>query len=87
MELDYRQIKYQKQLPIKIKYDDEIISIFKMKPLLIENRLICDIKALANEIDFYDIAKVQSYLRSLGLTTGIIVSFGKNKFEIRGVRV
>jgi len=57
-----------------------------MKPLLIENRLICDVKALVNEIDFYDIARIQSYLRSLGLKIGVIVNFGRERLEIRGFR-
>jgi GxxExxY protein len=86
IEIDYRQIKYQNRFPIKVKYDEEIISLFKMKPLLIENRLICDIKALVDEIDFYDIARIQSYLRSLGLKIGIIVNFGRKGLEIRGIR-
>jgi PD-(D/E)XK nuclease superfamily len=57
-----------------------------MKPWLIENRIICDIKALHEKIDFYDIAKIQPYLRALGLKIGIIANFGKNDLEIRGVR-
>ncbi len=84
-ELDFREIKHQKRTPIEVNYDGEIISVFKMKPLLIENRIICDIKALHEKIDFYDIAKTQSYLRALNLKVGVIINFGKNDFEIRGV--
>ncbi len=65
-ELDFQQIKYQNRMPIKLSYEGESIGVFKMKPLLIENRVICDIKALHEKIDFYDIAKIQSYLRTLG---------------------
>ncbi|MGH7456653.1 MAG: GxxExxY protein, partial [bacterium] len=72
--------------PIELNYDGDIIGVFKMKPLLIENRVICDIKALHEKIDFYDIAKIQSYLRALGLKIGIIANFGKNDLEIRGIR-
>ena len=86
MELDYRKINYQRRLSIPVNFDDEKISEFKMKPFLVENRIICDIKALLDEIDFYDIARIQSYLRALNLKIGIIVSFGKNELEIRGVR-
>jgi GxxExxY protein len=86
-ELDFRQIQYQNRTPIELSYDGEILSIFKMKPLLIENRIICDIKALHEKVDFYDIAKIQSYLRALDLKIGIIINFGKNDLEIRGIRV
>jgi len=69
-----------------VSYEGEIISVFKMKPLLIENRIICDFKALEEKVDFYDIAKIQSYLKALNLKTGVIVNFGKNDLEIRGIR-
>jgi GxxExxY protein len=85
-ELDFRQIKFQNRSPIAVNYEGEIISVFKMKPLLIENRVICDIKALEEKIDFYDIAKIQSYLSALNLKIGVIVNFGKNELEIRGIR-
>jgi GxxExxY protein len=85
-ELDFRQIQYQNRTPIELSYDGEIISVFKMKPLLIEKRIICDVKALHEKIDFYDIAKIQSYMRALDLKVGIIINFGKNALEIRGIR-
>ena len=85
-EFDYRKIKYQNRSAIEINYEGETISTFKMKPLLIENRLICDIKALDEKIDFYDIAKIQSNLRALNLKIGVIANFGKNALEIRGIR-
>ena len=85
-EFDFRHIRYQNRTPIELNYDGETISVFKMRPFLIENRTICDIKALHEKIDFYDIAKIQSYLRALNLRVGIIVNFGKNALEIRGIR-
>lgn len=85
-ELEFQQIKFQNRYPIKISYEGESIGVFKMKPLLIENRMICDIKALNRKIDFYDIAKIQSYLKALNLRTGVIVSFGKTEVEIIGIR-
>ncbi|MDZ7269930.1 MAG: GxxExxY protein [candidate division KSB1 bacterium] len=85
-ELEFQQIKFQNRYPIKISYEGESIGVFKMKPLLIGNRMICDIKALTDTIDFYDIAKIQSCLKALKLKVGIIVNFGKTALEIRGVR-
>jgi GxxExxY protein len=86
MELDFRKINYKTRHPIHVNFECEDISIFKMKPLLVENQIICSISALTDTIDFYDIARVQSYLRALNLKIGIIISFGKNELEIRGVR-
>jgi len=86
-ELDFRRIEYQHRCPIEVQYDGEVVSTFKMKPLLIEDRLICDIKALNEKIDFYDIARIQSYLKALDKKIGVIVSFGKTRLEIRGIHV
>jgi hypothetical protein len=41
---------------------------------------------IEKELDFYDIAKIQSYLRALGLRIGIVANPGKNDLEIRGIR-
>ena len=86
IELTFQRIKFQSLFPIEVSYAGEIISVFRMKPLLIENCIICDIKALNEKIDFYDIAKIQSYLRALRLGTGVIFNFGKIELEIRGIR-
>ena len=85
-ELDHMKIRYQNRIPININFDEKIISVFKMKPILIENRIICEIKALKDKIDFYDISRIQSYLKALDLKIGIIINFGKNILEIRSVR-
>ncbi|MDZ7377218.1 MAG: GxxExxY protein [candidate division KSB1 bacterium] len=86
IELDYRKINYQTQFPIEVRFEENIISTFKMKPILVENQIVCDIKALKDTIDFYDIAKIQSYLRALKLNIGIIVNFASDQLEIKGIR-
>jgi GxxExxY protein len=86
IELDYRKINYQTRFPIEVRFEEDIISTFKMKPVLIENQIICDIKALKDNIDFYDIAKIQSYLKALKLNIGLIANFGRNELEIKGIR-
>lgn len=86
LELEHRKIDYRWRFPINVNFDSQIVSVYKMKPLLIEEEIICDIKALKDRIDFYDIAKIQSYLRALRLNIGIIANFGKTELEIRGVR-
>ncbi|MBN2088586.1 GxxExxY protein, partial [candidate division KSB1 bacterium] len=86
IELDYRKINYQTRFPIEVRFEEDIISTFKMKPMLIENQIICDIKALKDNIDFFDIAKIQSYLRALKLNIGIIANFGSDELQIKGIR-
>lgn len=86
IELDYRKISYQTRFPIEVRFEKDIISTFKMKPMLIENQIICDIKALKDNIDFFDIAKIQSYLRALKLNIGIIANFASDELQIKGIR-
>ena len=57
-ELDFQGIKFETRVPIEVDYEGETLGVFKMKPFLIENILICEIKALHEKIDFYDIAKI-----------------------------
>lgn len=85
-ELDFREIKHQNRSPIELTNEGEKLSVFMMKPLLIEDRIIFDIRALEEKIDFYDIAKIQSYLKALNLKIGLIANFGKTELEIRGIR-
>jgi len=86
MELAHQKIKFEKGVPIPVNYLDEIIRVFKMRHLLIENNIICGITALQDSISHYDISKIKSYLKALKLSIGLAVNFGKSKVEIRGVR-
>jgi GxxExxY protein len=85
-ELGYQQIKFEKGTPIPVNYLGEIIRIYKMRHLLIENCIICGITALQDSITHHDISTIKSYLKALKLSVGLAVNFGKSKLEIKGVR-
>ena len=36
-ELEFKKLNYQKKIPISVKYEGEVISEFKMKPMAVEN--------------------------------------------------
>jgi len=86
MELAYQKIKFDKGAAVPVNYLGEIIRVFKMRHLLVENNVICGITALQDAVSHHDISKIKSYLKALKLSIGLAVNFGKSKVEIKGVR-
>ena len=81
----YQRIRFEKHGRIPAKYNDEIIRDYKMKMLLIEDKIILGVTALQKESN-YEITKMQTYLKALGLSIGLLVNFGKSQLEIRGIK-
>ena len=84
-ELQYRQIELEKGREVEVMYDGELIRLFPMRFWLIENRILCDITALQDSILPEHAVRMQTFLKQLKLSTGLIANFGKRNLEIRGV--
>lgn len=85
-ELDYQNIPFAKNIMLDVQYEDESMGEFEIKPFLVDNTFLCEVIGLYENIHFYDISKMQTYLRNLNLKAGIIAHFGKRGLEIRGIR-
>lgn len=85
-ELAYQRIDYTKGFQVPVNYLGKTIRNFKIRHLLIEQKIVCCITALQNSVTHHDVSKIKSYLKVLKLQTGLAVNFGKSKLEIRGVR-
>jgi len=85
-ELTHQKIEYETKTPIDVKFDGNVIRTYKMKLPVVANRFVCGITAPKEKVDFYDIARIQTYLKALGLHIGLLVNFGKRHLEIRGIR-
>jgi GxxExxY protein len=85
-ELRHRKITYAPKTIIPVEYEGRIIRNFEMNLPVIEGRFILGITALQKQIEFYDIARIQTYLRALNLQIGLLVNFGKKELQITGVR-
>jgi GxxExxY protein len=85
-ELRYKEIKYAPKTIIPVEYEGRIIRNFEMNLPVVEGRIILMITALQKHIEFYDIAKIQTYLKALNLQIGLLVNFGKKELQITGVR-
>lgn len=84
-ELTFQKTRFEKHATIAVKYNDEIIRNFKMRFLLVEEQVILGVTALQREVN-YEIITMQTYLKALGLSVGMLVNFGKSQLEIRVVK-
>jgi GxxExxY protein len=84
-EFNFQRLNFKTDVPIPVKYDQEIIRHCEMRYLLVEDRIILGITALRKELN-YEIVTIQTYLKALGLSIGLVVNFGRTHLELIGVR-
>jgi GxxExxY protein len=80
--LRLKGIEIQQQHPIKVLDQDGAVLGDFFADLLIEDRLIIELKA-AKAIADEHIAQIPGYLKSTRIEHGILINFGSYKFEIR----
>jgi GxxExxY protein len=84
-ELQYRQIKLERGKKVNVIYDGELIRSFPMRFWLIDDQILCDVTALQDSILPEHAVRMQTFLKHLKLSTGLIVNYGKKHLELRGV--
>lgn len=84
-ELRARGVEFQVGRIIPIEYEGQVIRNYEMDILFIEDKYVCVITALHENVDFYDIARIKTYMRALGTQIGLYINFGKRQLEIHGV--
>ena len=84
-ELTHRDILFSPQALIPVEYEEKIIRYFKLNYPLIDNRILCGIIAIKEELT-PQIYKMRTYLKAANLSIGILAHFGKEKLEIIGIR-
>lgn len=85
-ELNHAKLAFSKNTIIPVQFAGKTIRTYKLRHLIVEEKIILMIVALQKAIDQSEIASMQSYLKALNLRTGIIVNFGKSEVHISGVR-
>ncbi|MCI0690751.1 GxxExxY protein [candidate division KSB1 bacterium] len=71
---------------VPVQFAGKIIRTYRLRHLIVENKIPLMIVALQKAIDQSEVANMQSYLKALQLNTGLIVNFGKSEVHISGVR-
>ncbi len=82
-EFDLRNIEYEQQKEISIKYKDNIVGSQRLD-LIVDHKVIVELKAV-NEIYKVFEAQIISYLKATGLKIGLLISFNVNRLK-EGIR-
>ena len=73
-ELNKRGLKVERQKEVPIHYDGHILNTSLRLDLLVEDRVVVEIKSVKELQDVF-FKQTRTYLRLLGLKVGILVNF------------
>ena len=80
-ELDLRNISYQRQIDLDVKYKDVIFERRFRADLLIDNKVLVENKAI-KKLTNQDEAQLLNYLKTTGIKVGLLFNFGSEEFEM-----
>ena len=81
LELRGRGLSVENQVPLKVSYKEQIVGEY-FADLLVEDRVIVEIKAVANLLREHQ-AQLLNYLKATGISVGLLVNFTRDKAEIK----
>lgn len=82
LALKQEGLKYQTEKSFKVSYQGISVGSFKAD-LIIEDKVIVELKALTGNIPNIFESQVLSYLKASGLKTGLLVNFGNRKCQVK----
>jgi GxxExxY protein len=80
-ELRGRGLSVKNQVPLEVSYKEQIVGEY-FADLLVEGRVIVEIKAVANLLREHQ-AQLLNYLKATGICNGLLVNFTRDKAEIK----
>ena len=83
VQLKENDIKAEQQVPIKIKYQEEIIGDY-IADIVIEDKIILELKSVTKIIGIHK-AQLGNYLKATGKEIGLILNFGNKSLEIERI--
>lgn len=81
IELSKEGLHVESQVPITVYYDFEIVGYF-VSDILVENRIIIELKSISKLLKIHEIQLV-NYLVATGKEIGILLNFSQGKVEIK----
>ena len=81
IELSSRGVRVENQVPLKVSYKEQIVGEY-FADLLVEGRVIVEIKAVANLLNEHQ-AQLLHYLKATEIEVGLLVNFTRNGAEIK----
>jgi GxxExxY protein len=73
-ELGIRRIGYASQISLPVKYKEHVVASALKMDLVVDNRLIVELKAVESITDVHK-AQLLTYLKLSGLRTGLLINF------------
>jgi len=73
-ELTARQLRYDRQRPIPITYEGEVIEVGFRADFVVEDAILLELKAVERFQPIY-LAQVLTYLKLTGLQLGLLINF------------
>jgi GxxExxY protein len=73
-ELRKRDIAYERQIPLSVRYDGLTFSEGYRLDILVENMIVCELKAVETLLPVH-FAQVLTYLRCSGRRLGFLINF------------
>lgn len=81
IELSKEGLHVESQVPITVYYDFEIVGYF-VSDILVENRIIIELKSISKLLKIHEIQLV-NYLVATRKEIGILLNFSQEKVEIK----
>jgi GxxExxY protein len=82
LTLNNTQLEYQTEKTYKVSYQGNSVGYFKAD-LVIDDKVIVELKALSGNIPTIFKSQVISYLKASGLRVGLLVNFGNTKCQVK----
>ena len=82
-ELSLRKLAYQKQVEVDVCYKSKVIKGQRLD-ILVEGKVVVELKAVG-ELPEVAMSQTLSYLKATGLSTALLINFGK-KTLVEGVK-
>ncbi len=80
-EIRAQGLDLQQQTPIQVRYDEIVVGEY-FADLLVENRVIVELKAV-KAFDEVHMAQCLNYLKASGLRVCLLINFGQPKIQIK----
>jgi len=81
--LKKKGIKAEKQVPIKVYFDGEVVGDY-FTDILVDDKIILELKTAPKIIDAHRFQTL-NYLKATGIRLGIVINFGEDKLEYKRV--
>ena len=86
-ELNQRTLKVERQKGIPVVYNELKMDLGFRADLIVENKVIIELKAVMGKMPKIFESQVISYLKASGIKVGLLVNFGNRSCELRRLMV